>query len=359
MKQSCLSVSLILTLSFLVACLGGASPSLAQDEYVSTPFGPVPKECVFQHPAETTLQRIEGGVRAVQADGTVKEYKATEKCLAFGKAYKGRSIKGGPRTPGQSTPIPSKWVNFAEWTWTNFIGKFTATYTIPQLPANPGSQNIYYFIGLQDYSMSPFTILQPVIGYNQNGGDGWTLSSWNCCPSGQVHQGNVVKGMGPGDTIEAAIVQTSQGPRTYAITGNWQGNVASLNLVLPTEAFNDADVVLEIYNVSSCDQFMTGPFIFSNIALFDTTPAPVTPNWYLTPTNGRTVCNGKLTISGTTITIQENLPMCRDVNAGPIWDNTDAQTKCPATCSADSDTWNGQWKTTIPAQMSVCGCCGN
>lgn len=42
-----------------------------------------------------------------------------------------------------------------------------------------------------------------------------------------------------------------------------------------------------------------------------------------------------------------------DVNAGPIWNNNDAQSKCPAVCGGLK--WNGQWTTTVPGQMSVCG----
>ena len=46
-----------------------------------------------------------------------------------------------------------------------------------------------------------------------------------------------------------------------------------------------------------------------------------------------------------------------DVDAGPIWNNQDAQTKCPTTCqNASGGTWNNQWRTTIPNKMSVCGC---
>ncbi len=48
-----------------------------------------------------------------------------------------------------------------------------------------------------------------------------------------------------------------------------------------------------------------------------------------------------------------------DRPAGPIWSNEDAQVKCPRACQADSATWNGQWKTTIPNQLSVCGCVQN
>jgi mannan-binding protein len=46
-----------------------------------------------------------------------------------------------------------------------------------------------------------------------------------------------------------------------------------------------------------------------------------------------------------------------DVNAGPIWNQQDAEQKCPGTCTgAGYTSWNGQWKTTVPGKMSVCGC---
>ncbi len=50
---------------------------------------------------------------------------------------------------------------------------------------------------------------------------------------------------------------------------------------------------------------------------------------------------------------------CKDVQAGPIWNNIDAKNKCPKTCQNSSPdlTWNGQWTTTQPGIMSVCGCC--
>ena len=45
-----------------------------------------------------------------------------------------------------------------------------------------------------------------------------------------------------------------------------------------------------------------------------------------------------------------------DVEAGPIWNNSDARHKCPSVCSKAGGKWNGQWTTTEPGQMSVCGC---
>jgi len=46
-----------------------------------------------------------------------------------------------------------------------------------------------------------------------------------------------------------------------------------------------------------------------------------------------------------------------DVPAGPIWNNTDADQKCVQTCKGKGG-WNGNWTTTVPGKMSVCGCCG-
>jgi len=45
-----------------------------------------------------------------------------------------------------------------------------------------------------------------------------------------------------------------------------------------------------------------------------------------------------------------------NVDAGPIWNNMDAQSKCPGVCSAAGGTWNGNWLTTAPGQNSVCSC---
>ncbi|MDM8566969.1 mannan-binding lectin, partial [Candidatus Halobeggiatoa sp. HSG11] len=42
--------------------------------------------------------------------------------------------------------------------------------------------------------------------------------------------------------------------------------------------------------------------------------------------------------------------------AGPIWDQSDAQDKCPTVCGDKNADWNGHWHTTIQGEMSVCNC---
>lgn len=47
----------------------------------------------------------------------------------------------------------------------------------------------------------------------------------------------------------------------------------------------------------------------------------------------------------------------QDVQAGPIWNNSQAAQTCPQVCNSKGG-WNGNWKTTEPGSTSVCGCCG-
>ncbi len=44
----------------------------------------------------------------------------------------------------------------------------------------------------------------------------------------------------------------------------------------------------------------------------------------------------------------------RAVEAGPIWNQADAEKKCPQIARQNNATWTGQWWTTVQGQMSVC-----
>lgn len=48
----------------------------------------------------------------------------------------------------------------------------------------------------------------------------------------------------------------------------------------------------------------------------------------------------------------------RDVEVGPIWNQMDAQHKCPKAAREAGGTWTGQWHTTRMGQMSVCEIAG-
>lgn len=45
-----------------------------------------------------------------------------------------------------------------------------------------------------------------------------------------------------------------------------------------------------------------------------------------------------------------------NVQGGPIWNQHDAEHRCPTVCGNYKARWTGQWRTTIPGQMSICQC---
>jgi hypothetical protein len=44
----------------------------------------------------------------------------------------------------------------------------------------------------------------------------------------------------------------------------------------------------------------------------------------------------------------------RSIEVGPIWNQMDADQKCPKAARKAGGTWTGQWRTTRPGQMSEC-----
>lgn len=60
-------------------------------------------------------------------------------------------------------------------------------------------------------------------------------------------------------------------------------------------------------------------------------------------------------LSLTSAALAQVPPTIRQFEAGPIWDEGDADLKCPAVCKPPSK-WTGDWRTTIPNEMSTCDC---
>ena len=51
-----------------------------------------------------------------------------------------------------------------------------------------------------------------------------------------------------------------------------------------------------------------------------------------------------------------NQPLPNEIKAGPIWNEGDAQKKCPNVCAQVHQPWSGLWRTTVWGTMSVCSC---
>jgi hypothetical protein len=59
------------------------------------------------------------------------------------------------------------------------------------------------------------------------------------------------------------------------------------------------------------------------------------------------------------ISIVPQIAQAGEVEAGPIWNDSNARAQCPIVCdSSGQGQWDGHWRTTVPGQMSVCSCGG-
>ena len=90
-----------------------------------------------------------------------------------------------------------------------------------------------------------------------------------------------------------------------------------MNVVTNGEVLTWPNVTLEAYNVLACNQFMVGPFTFSQLAMTGVDGQRMTPRWAISPPSNPAPCNTKLLVNGSTITIQENIPPVRRPEGSP------------------------------------------
>ena len=99
---------------------------------------------------------------------------------------------------------------------------FNGTYSVPDTPAPEyqGSEVLYWFIGMQNNADSETRILQPVLTFNgpQGGAEGepegWSFTSWNCCPAGHKIKAASVGVSGAGARLFGSIQREPSGVYT-------------------------------------------------------------------------------------------------------------------------------------------------
>jgi hypothetical protein len=68
----------------------------------------------------------------------------------------------------------------------------------------------------------------------------------------------------------------------------------------------------------------------------------------------RTTVPGRMSVCELRLSPSRGRYVVEAIEAGPIWSQSDAETKCPEVAKTNGGTWNGQWRTTVPGKMSVC-----
>jgi hypothetical protein len=351
-------ISAMLTVAALLAGLAGCSepasspdesapPSFvkeapaAPDDYVPTPAGWYHRSCVHG---------VENGAK-VGKDGEVTR-KNGSKYRIPGCAHPVRASKDGPALPpaidrsapamDRAAPPPTitGWVEYASRLQPagSWYKQITANWTVPVSPLAyyVSSQLVYYtFPGLQQTY-----IIQPVLQYG-GGGNSWVMASWHCNSSlGCVHSPftNTVAG----HALFGSVVSSNCVGANCTWTITTRDVTSNVQTVLTkTDTYNYQWGVggsVEVYNLTSCDQFPIRGVFYSNIKLYDQNNVLLSPNWSRTqPVNPSPSCSFGVTSAPTTVNLFHNPATVTAIGG------------LTASCSSSTPLCTSAWLTSVTA----------
>lgn len=159
-----------------------------------------------------------------------------------------------------------------------------------------GLQNINWIPKVDPEPSTDFDIIQPVLQYPAETGDGWSVRSWYVTLNdGALASSEVI--VEAGDNIFGNMTRT--GPSTWDVI-----SVNSKNSQATTQSATNSRLVdqpwayntLECYGCSGCGTFPTKPSVFSKLQLVSGGKT-VTPDWAVTPrTPADPQCHEKATV---------------------------------------------------------------
>jgi len=282
-------LGLLALIGLMVVLSNGTFIGSKKVNLIPTPFGLRPEQCVHRGlGSNMQLKRVKEGVAVVYENGSMLHIPALPECIAWEEKMK---IEREKRRNGTSLKAPlDGWLDNAGYYPPGLVGNFQGNYLVPPSPVD-SSQVLFYFIGTENFQSGVgVSILQPVLTWG-NGIDGWSMASWNCCPSGQTHESSPITGFGSGDTVFGQIQNDNSG--NWNIISSFGSQQTTLTVADAGRTFDWTDVTLETYSVTTCDEFPPGPMVFSDMAMTLQTGDDVTPNW--SPT-GATECDGSLSV---------------------------------------------------------------
>jgi MYXO-CTERM domain-containing protein len=155
---------------------------------------------------------------------------------------------------------------------------------VPPAPTDVADQDIAFFNGI----LTATAIMQPVIDFNGETANKWSVESEQCCIDGNDLQTTPVV-VAVGDTIRGTV--TGSGCSSAGVCSNWAittadsttGKSTTLNTTVVNEAPNGiTPASLETYGVTSCAMFPAGgESTFTETSLTDSQGNVDTPKYQL------------------------------------------------------------------------------
>jgi hypothetical protein len=295
-----------------------STPAGVPADYVITPNG-------FFHPScVVTLARDE----RLDPDLVVRTLDGASRAFVAPCAYprfdlRGRTIDAGtptsgspPEPAGPIEPAGAAWDGYPvlySYTGSSWGAYLSDTWVVPPPPTDVASGEVIFLWNAIQTSNS---LLQPVLGFNDDGSNmEWQISSWNCCTSGISGQTGGTP-VNPGDVIQGTVTGAGCDDGT-GVCANWtvtaidqtSGQSEVLNTTSPNGTPQNIDPgVIETYGVTSCDMFPpTGEEAFYDHTLNDVNGNPVSLSYDLItlvdPDPSLPSCGYTGTNSGSTYTL--------------------------------------------------------
>lgn len=248
-------------------------PNGVPQGYVVTPFGFFHPSCVRAIDGSETLL-ADGRVQG--PDGSVKPSSAC-RYPRYGQDGSRIDANALPRdveaARRHGVPSADGWLEASWYHGSATFGGISANWIVPSPPASDVGQVLYYFPGLEDYE-NVQTILQPVLGWNGFNDNAWSISSWNCCTSGNANYSYPVA-VATGDMIAGAIRGDCAAGK---VCSTWDIVTKDTTRATQTalrqtsshgQRFDWAFAgVVEVYGVGACSQYSSNGFVdFTNIVL--------------------------------------------------------------------------------------------
>ena len=250
----------------------GDEPALTQAGYEQTPFGFVHKSCVFEVKDGEVVDATDGKI--VHVDKSVSR-----------PAHCGYPLYRHAATSAKAQPLPATngWVENVNWTAPAYITRLYAAWHAPTYPTQSGSsgsggQLLYFFPGTEPSVGGD--IYQPVLSYGYNSAN-YEISSWYVGPNVYHSKFQAIPaGAGIIGTITGSSC-TSTGTCTYVVTTNAWTERKSVSVTVRGGGAQRwvFGGVVEVYNVTSCDQMPASRAIqFYSIGLWHGA-TKYTPAW--------------------------------------------------------------------------------
>jgi hypothetical protein len=264
--------------------IGRASEALieAPRDYVITPAGYYHRSCVHE---------IESGA-VVGKTGLVTRKNGTNYQIPL-CLYPVYGVLS--RSDANSPAYNANWIEFdtitTAQTGSNWYQQLTANWTVPAAPVDSYPQSNQTYFTFPGLSSSAF-IIQPVIQYgvsSAGGGQFWAMASWHCDGGTLGCNNSSLILIAAGDAIYGSVVAHDCAGGSCVWTIMSQDVTSNQQTILnwtDTQNYTFATGgAVEVYNLTSCDQYPVNGVFYATVALYDQNMTHLSPPWgsYIEP----------------------------------------------------------------------------